>query len=73
MDHRQRALLASSPSADRKTIVILGPSLKTLVTATHAPTSAATIGMNQTRESRVRFLGRPSIRTLTVAVAHDQA
>jgi hypothetical protein len=50
-------LPASRPSADLKTIVILGPSPKTLVTATQAPTTAATIGMNQTRESRVRRLG----------------
>src|SRR6202041_342852 len=39
------------------TIVIVGPSLNTRVTATHAPTTAARIGMNQTSESRVRFLG----------------
>src|SRR5271156_1263027 len=39
------------------TMVILGPSLSTRVTATHAPTIAARIGMNQTSESRVRFLG----------------
>src|SRR5580693_1352725 len=39
------------------TIVISGPSLSTLVTATHAPTTAARIGMNQTSESRVRLLG----------------
>src|SRR5208337_710719 len=44
-------------SADFITIVILGPSLSTRVTATHAPTTAATIGMNQTSESRVRFFG----------------
>src|SRR5580704_5658119 len=35
---------------------MLGPSLKNLVTATQTPTSAATIGMNHTTESRVRFL-----------------
>src|ERR1700683_2514510 len=39
------------------TMVIFGPSLITRVTATHAPTIAARIGMNQTSESRVRFLG----------------
>src|ERR1022692_2750614 len=50
-------LPASSPSADWKTIVILGPWLMILVTATQVPATAATIGMIQTSESRVRFLG----------------
>src|ERR1700730_17006010 len=39
------------------TMVIVGPSLNTRVIATHAPTTAARIGMNQTSDSRVRFLG----------------
>ena len=50
-------LPASKPSADLKTIVILGPSLRTLVTAIQTPASAATIGMIQTSDSRVRLLG----------------
>src|SRR5580700_1850967 len=50
-------LPASSPSAERNTIVILGPSLRNLVTATQTPTSAATIGITQTRESLVCPLG----------------
>src|SRR5208337_701393 len=50
-------LLASSPSADWKTMVILGPSLMILATATQTPAAAATMGMTQTNESRVRFLG----------------
>jgi hypothetical protein len=37
-------------------IVIVGPSSMILVTATHTPTKAATIGMNHT-SSRVRLLG----------------
>ena len=36
--------------------MIFGPSLRIRVTATQTPTSAATIGMNQTSESRVFFL-----------------
>src|SRR5260370_26241939 len=39
------------------TMVIWGSWLRFLVTATHAPRSAATIGMSQTSESRVRLLG----------------
>src|SRR5580765_3136508 len=50
-------LPASSPSAVRKTSVILGPSLRILVTATQVPMTAATIGTIQTMESRVRFFG----------------
>src|SRR3984957_13175694 len=52
-------LPASRPSAVRKTIVIVGPSLRILVTATHTPTSAARIGMNHTSDSRVRLRVRP--------------
>src|SRR5215469_13310241 len=39
------------------TIVIFGPSLIILVTATHTPTIAARIGMTQTSDSRVRLRG----------------
>src|SRR5579863_1155113 len=54
--YRILVLPASRPSAESRVIVILGPSLMTLVTATHTPTNAAKIGMNQTNESRVRLL-----------------
>src|SRR5215469_7213075 len=49
-------LPASRPSADWNTIVIFGPSLRILVTATHRPTTVATIGMIHTSESLVFFL-----------------
>src|SRR6266576_1749610 len=55
-DRRIFVLPASSPSADRGAIVIFGPSLRILVTATQTPVSAATMGTIQTTESRVRFL-----------------
>ena len=41
-------------------IVIFGPSLRILVTATQTPTSAATIGMNHTSDRRVRLFGHGS-------------
>jgi hypothetical protein len=50
-------LPASSPSADWNTMVIFGPSLRIRATATHTPSAAARIGMSQTGESRVCFLG----------------
>src|SRR5271170_6447979 len=50
-------LFASSPSADEKTMVISGPCSRIFVTAIHTPATAATMGMTQTSESRVRFLG----------------
>src|SRR5579871_2235273 len=55
--YRILVLPASSPSADRKTIVIFGLSLLILATPTQTPTSPAAIGTSQTREGRVRFLG----------------
>src|SRR5260370_14926568 len=39
------------------TVVILGLWLTPLVTATHAATMAATMGMSKSSESRVRLLG----------------
>ena len=50
-------LLASSPAAEGKTIVILGPSFRIFVTAIQTPAAAATIGMTQTSEIRARFWG----------------
>ena len=38
-------------------MLISGPSFMMRVTAIHTPVAAATMGMTQTREIRVRFLG----------------
>src|SRR5215471_8688901 len=51
-------LPASSPSAVWKTIVIVGPSARIRVTATQAPTTAATIGTIHTSDRRVLRLPR---------------
>src|SRR5262249_18763353 len=50
-------LPASRPWASLKTMVMVGPSLRTCWTAIPMATTAATIGMIQTTETRARLLG----------------
>src|SRR5215468_11603240 len=52
-----KVLPASTPSAALKTMVMVGPSLRTRWTAMPTATTAARIGMIQTTEMRARLRG----------------
>src|SRR5512140_3875346 len=55
--YRMEVLPASTPSAERNVIRIVGPSLSCCWTKIPMPTNAARTGMTQTMESLPRFFG----------------